>query len=109
MTRHVSELVANDGVVNQALAKGLSLHRVLESLLQADPRQTGRLRKMPPPTVTLNFEISNKNESNGMLVAPLKVEIIHNVLEAVVLLSNEVFNGNLHVFHRNVSSAWNYE
>lgn len=81
---HVGELGSDDGVLNQRLAKGLSLVGVLAGLLVTDSRSS----------VGLDDDADS-----------LVVKVGHDDLEALVLLAEEVLHGDLDVLHGNPGGA----
>lgn len=81
---HVGELEADDGVVDEALAEGLALVRVLDGLLVADAREADAL----------------DDDADALVV-----EVGHDHLEALVLLADQVLHGHLDVFEGDVRGA----
>ena len=81
---HVCKLESNDWVVNEPLAKGLALVRVLHRLLVADAREANAL----------------DNDTNTLMV-----EVSHDDLEALVLFANEIFHWDFDIFESNVCGA----
>lgn len=66
---HVAEFVADDRVVDKALAKGLALQRVLEGLFNADASKSAGLHDNTETFV---------------------VEVVHDILEALVQFTDQV-------------------
>lgn len=81
---HVGELGSDDGVLDQRLAKGLSLVGVLAGLLVADSRGSVGL-----------------DDDTDSLV----VEVGHDDLETLVLLAEQVLHGDLDVLHGDPGGA----
>ena len=84
LARHVRELHADDRVVDQAFPKRLALVRVLHRLLVADAGEAEAL-----------------DDDADTLV----VEVGHDDLEPLVLLAEEVFDGDLDVFEGDVGGS----
>lgn len=75
---HVSELGSDNRVLDQGLAEGLSLVGVLAGLLVTDSRSS----------------VGLDDDSNSLVV-----EVGHDDLETLVLLAEQVLNGDLDVLH----------
>jgi hypothetical protein len=84
LARHLRELHADDGVVDELLAKGAALVGVLDALLVADARESHGL----------------DDDADAFVV-----EVGHDDLEAAVLLADQVLHGYLDVFEGDVGRA----
>lgn len=78
------KLETDDGVVDEALAKGLALVSILHRLLVADAGETDTL----------------DDDANALVV-----EVGHDDLEALVLLADQVLDGDLDVLEGNVGGT----
>lgn len=78
------QLHADDRVIDEFLSKRLALRRVLDTLLETDAREAQTLDDDPDSFV---------------------VEVCHDDLEALVDLTEHVFNRDLDVFECNVGGA----
>ena len=78
---HVRELEADDGVIDEFLAEGLALVRVLDALLVADAGEADAL----------------DDDADALVV-----EVRHDDLEALVFLAEEVLHGDLDVLEGHV-------
>lgn len=81
---HVSELHADDRVVDQALPEGLALVGVLHGFLVADTGEAAAL----------------DDDSDALVV-----EVGHNDLEATVLLANQILDGNLDILEGHIGGS----
>lgn len=108
-----TKLVANDRVLNQALSKGLALEGVGKGFLNTnaghasthglkedqdekeDELRRGKINRLQW-TQLIKFGTHDEHEA-------LMVEVVHDVLEARVLLSNEVLNGYLDILKGDVA------
>mmetsp|Transcript_29302 Transcript_29302/g.95497 ORF Transcript_29302/g.95497 Transcript_29302/m.95497 type:complete len:469 (+) Transcript_29302:1331-2737(+) len=84
LRRHVRELVADDGLRDERLAKDDALVRPLIALLQHEPRPA-----------------DGTDDNHPALV----IEVAHDALEAFVLLAEEVAHGNLDIVVLDVRGA----
>lgn len=84
LTSHVSELHADDGVLNELLAKGAALVGVLDGLLVADAGEAQAL-----------------NDDADTLV----VEVGHDDTEALVLLAEQVLHRDLDILKGDVGGS----
>mmetsp|Transcript_20169 Transcript_20169/g.28269 ORF Transcript_20169/g.28269 Transcript_20169/m.28269 type:complete len:335 (-) Transcript_20169:298-1302(-) len=80
----MSKLQSDHRMVNQSLSKGLSLVGILERFFQTAS------------------SVSHSLDDNS---PSLVVEVVHDVLESLVLLSNEVLNWNFHILKGNVGCS----
>jgi hypothetical protein len=104
VSRHVSQLVTDDGLINQSLAESLSLVRVFERFFVANTSETSGLND-DTPSLDASALLVSAAASKINKIAYLVVEVGHNVLKAAVLLADQVLNGHLDVIESNVSSA----
>ena len=81
LARHLRELHADDGVVDELLPESAALVGVLDALLVADAREADRL----------------DDDADALVV-----EVCHDDFEAAVLLSDQVLHGDLDVFEGDV-------
>lgn len=84
LARHMCEFEADDGVIDETLAESLALMGVLDALFVADASEANTL----------------DDDTNALVV-----EVGHDNLETLVLLSDQVLNRHLDVFEGNVGGT----
>lgn len=84
LSRHVRKFHSDHGVVDQTLAEGLTLVRVLHGFFVADAREARTL-----------------NDNTDALV----VEVRHDNLESLVFFADQVLNGDFDVLECNICCA----
>ncbi|RUS18240.1 hypothetical protein BC937DRAFT_89004 [Endogone sp. FLAS-F59071] len=84
LTSHVGKFLTDDWVINEALAKGLALVGIFKRFFEADAREARGLDRDAHTFV---------------------IEVVHNVLEAAIFLSDQVLLRNTDVLKGYVCSA----
>ena len=84
LARHMRQLEADDGVVDEFLAEGLALVRVLDAFLVADAGESDGL----------------DDDADALVV-----EVCHDNFEALVLLADEILYGDLDVLKSDVGGS----
>ena len=84
LARHVRQLEADDGVLDELLAKGAALVGVLDGLLEADAREAQAL----------------DDDADALVV-----EVGHDDTETLVLLAQQVLDGHLDVLKGDVGGS----